>query len=125
MKNRSFLLIILLSTAIFSFAEQLVTGVVMDQQSEPIIGAAVKIVGTTQGTVTDFDGNFTLQANPNQSVEVSYLGYVSQVVTVAQLQKNGKVFLKEDTQALEEVVVVGYGTQKKSVVTAAISKVNA
>ena len=125
MKNRSFLLIILLSTAMFSFAEQLVTGVVLDQQSEPIIGAAVKIVGTTQGTVTDYDGNFTLQANPNQSVEVSYLGYVSQVVTVAQLQKNGKVFLKEDTQALEEVVVVGYGTQKKSVVTAAISKVNA
>ena len=126
MKNRISLLMILLAIAMYGYAGEMISGVVLDQQSEPIIGAAVKIVGTTQGTVTDFDGNFTLDVEPNQTLEVSYLGYVPQVITVAQLSKNGgKVLLKEDTQALDEVVVVGYGTQKKSVVTAAISKVSA
>ena len=108
------------------YAQSHLTGTVVDVQGEPVIGAAVRIAGTTTGTVTDIDGQFALEATDGAKIEVSYLGYLTVELTAKELRsQGGKVVLREDTQALEEVVVVGYGVQKKSVVTAAISKVSA
>ncbi|MFS2365314.1 SusC/RagA family TonB-linked outer membrane protein [Parabacteroides distasonis] len=98
-----------------------VTGVVVDGTGEPVIGANVVVKGTTNGTITDFDGNYTIEGVPADGVLViSYIGYLSQEVPVGN-QSMIKVTLKEDTQTLDEVVVVGYGTMKKSDVTGSIS----
>lgn len=96
--------------------------VVKDDAGEPIIGASVVLKGTSNGTITDFNGNFELQNVPqNDNIEISFVGYVTQTLKPS---PSLNVTMKEDTQALEEAVVVGYGVQKKSVVTAAISKVS-
>ena len=97
-----------------------VTGKVLDEKGETIIGASVKVVGTTLGTITDFDGNFTLNNVPEgKKIEISYIGYISQ-----SLEPKGNqlltIKLKEDTKTLDEVVVVGYGTQKAKDVTGSI-----
>ena len=97
-------------------------GNIADVSGEPIIGASVVVKGTSQGTVSDLDGNFTIQANPNTTLVVSYIGYVTQEVKASDKLK---ITLKEDSRTLEDVVVVGYGVQKKSVVTASIAKVSA
>ncbi len=98
-----------------------VTGVVVDGAGIPVIGANVIVKGTTNGTITDFDGNFTLENVPADGVlVVSYIGYLSQEIPVGN-QSAINVTLKEDTQALDEVVVVGYGTMRKSDVTGSIS----
>lgn len=101
-----------------------ITGVVKDQHGEPVIGANVSVKGTTIGTITGIDGDFTLEVPANAVIQVSYIGYVSQ-----ELRLEGKahldVMLKEDSQALEEVVVVGYGTMKKSDLTGSISTISA
>ena len=98
-----------------------VTGVVLDNAGIPIIGANIIVKGTTNGTVTDFDGNYTLEEVPADAVLViSYIGYLSQEIPVGN-QTNIKVTLVEDTQALDEVVVVGYGTMRKSDVTGSIA----
>ncbi len=106
-----------------SFAQQLtVKGIVKDVSGEPVIGASVLVKGTTIGAITDFDGNFTLPDVPENSViEVSFIGYVTQQVEASPSLLN--IILKEDSKALDEVVVIGYGVQKKSVVTASIAKV--
>ena len=99
-----------------------ITGTVVDSQGEPVIGASVIIVGgaATQGTVTDFDGNFTLNVKPGTKLTISYVGMKSQTVTAA----NGmKVTLQDDSQVLEGVEVVAYGVQKKVTVTGALSSV--
>lgn len=101
-----------------------VTGRVIDVNGEPIIGATVIVQGTSNGTITDFDGNFTLNAMNNAVLEISYIGYETQQLK----PQNGKmlvVTLKEDTQALEEVVVVGYGTQRKVNLTGSIGTIKA
>ena len=110
--------------AIPIFAQVQVSGEVVDAKTgDPIIGAAVLVRGTSVGTVTDMDGRYELSVQTQEAVlEFSYMGYVSQTLPAS---KAKRVLLSEDMQALEEVVVVGYGTQKKSVVTAAISKVTA
>ena len=93
----------------------------MDGAGIPVIGANVIVKGTTNGTITDFDGNFTLENVPADGVlVVSYIGYLSQEISVGN-QSAINVTLKEDTQALDEVVVVGYGTMRKSDVTGSIS----
>lgn len=96
-------------------------GVVLDETEQPIIGAAVKVVGTTIGTITDFDGNFTLNVPDGKEVEISYIGYVTQHFSAP--FKLTKIIMKEDAQQLDEVVVVGYGTQKKAHLTGAIATV--
>lgn len=96
-------------------------GVVLDETEQPIIGAAIKVVGTTVGTITDLDGNFTLNVPDGKEVEISYIGYVPQRFSAP--FKLTKIILKEDTQQLDEVVVVGYGTQKKAHLTGAIATV--
>ena len=105
------------------FAQQLtVKGVVKDATGESIIGASVLVKGTTNGTITDFDGNFILTNVPNDAIiEITFVGYLPQSMKVTSTPLN--VILKEDTQTLDEVVVIGYGVQKKSVVTASIAKV--
>ena len=98
-----------------------VTGGVIDGTGEPVIGANVVVKGTTNGTITDFDGNYTIEGvSANDVLVISYIGYLSQEVPVGN-QSMIKVTLKEDTQTLDEVVVVGYGTMKKSDVTGSIS----
>ena len=97
-----------------------VTGVVVDGTGEPVIGANVVVKGTTNGTITDFDGNYSLEGvSANDILVVSYIGYLSQEIPVGN-QSSIKVTLKEDTQTLDEVVVVGYGTMRKSDVTGSI-----
>ena len=101
-----------------------VTGVVVDASGVPLIGVNVLEKGTTNGTITDFDGKFTLNvSSPNAKLVISYIGYVSQEVLAP---KNGelKVVLKEDTETLEEVVVAGYGTQKKANLSGSVSSVD-
>ena len=98
------------------------TGKVVDHNNEPIIGAAVAVAGTTIGTVTDIDGNFALQVPDNATLQVSYIGYQSFLEKVGN-QTNLMITLKEDTQLIDEVVVVGYGTQKKVNLTGAITSV--
>ena len=98
-----------------------VKGTVVDSNGEPVIGASVKVVGTTNGAVTDLDGNFVLaNVAKNATVEISYIGYVSQKVSVVG-KTSVSVTLQEDHRALEEVVVVGYGVQRKSDVTGALA----
>jgi TonB-linked SusC/RagA family outer membrane protein len=100
-----------------------VNGVVLDETNEAIIGASVVVKGTTVGTVTDLDGRFTLKDVPSQAtLSVSYIGYTTKEVKVNG-QTNLKVVLVTDDQVLDEVVVVGYGVQKKSDVTGAMARV--
>ena len=97
-----------------------VTGVVVDATGEPVIGANVVVKGTTNGTITDFDGNYTIEGVSASDVLVfSYIGYLSQEITVGS-QAAINVTLSEDSQALDEVVVVGYGVMRKSDVTGSI-----
>jgi TonB-linked SusC/RagA family outer membrane protein len=98
-----------------------ITGTVTDSNGEAIIGANVVVRSTTNGTVTDFNGQYTLSGIPaNAVIQVSYIGYLTKEVTVGN-QSTLNVILEEDSQALDEVVVVGYGTQRKSDVTGSIA----
>ena len=100
-----------------AFAQSKVTGTVVDASGEPIIGASVMVKGTSNGAVTDYDGKFTINQVPsNANIVISYLGFRTQTVPVAGKQ-NFNISLEEDKQLLDEVVVVGYGTQKRSDVT--------
>ena len=101
-----------------------VSGTVVDKAGEPVIGASVVVKGTTNGTITDFDGNFSLQGVPNDgTIQISFVGYKTQDVSVAG-KTSIKVTLAEDTEMLDEVVVVGYGVQKKTDVTGALISVD-
>lgn len=100
-----------------------VTGTVTDVNGEPIIGANIRIKGTTTGTITDIDGNFSIKAEPQSVIEVSYIGYLTQE-TVINNQKSIRFLLKEDTKTLDEVVVIGYGVQKKADLTGSVANIN-
>ena len=101
-----------------------VTGTVVDQTGEPVIGVNVLVKGSTNGTITDIDGKFSLKGvSPNSILTVSYIGYKTETVNL-----NGKkvlqIILKEDSEMLNEVVVVGYGTQKKVNMSGAVDAVS-
>ncbi len=98
------------------------SGVITDGNGEPIIGASVIERGTTNGTITDFDGKFTLDVAQGATLQISYVGFTTQNVKVT--AGSMKIVLKEDNMNLEEVVVVGYGTQKKANLTGAVANVN-
>ena len=100
-----------------------ITGKIVDANGEPIIGANIVEKGTTNGTITDIDGNFTLEASDKSILLVSFIGYAPREIVVGN-QRNINVKLNEDTEVLDEVVVVGYGTQKKSDVTTAVASVS-
>lgn len=102
-----------------------VTGkVVSSTDGEPLIGATVMVKGSSTGTATDIDGNFTVQVKNGSTLLVTYVGYKPQEIKVKGAMSDLRISLVEDSEVLDDVVVVGYGTQKKSVVTAAISKVS-
>ena len=99
-----------------------VIGKILDNNGEPIIGGTVRVKGTTTGTITDFNGNFTLDAKIDDILEISYIGYTTKNIKVGN-QDMLTVNLEEDTQKLDEVVVVGYGTSTKRSLIASVSKV--
>ncbi len=101
-----------------------ITGVVKDASGEPIIGASVVEKGTTNGTITDFDGKFTLSVSSGAVLQISYIGYQTQELN-AVAGKSLSVILKEDSEMLDEVVVVGFGTQKKVNLTGSVGIANA
>ena len=120
-----FLLLTLLSFSLTALAQQKVTGKVKDSSGEPVIGASVVVKGNnTMGTITDFDGNFMLDVPTKSVLVISYIGYVTQEVPTT--GKNSlEIVLKEDTKTLDEVVVIGYGTQRKGDVTSSVASVKA
>ena len=100
---------------------QIVNGLVVDVNGEPVIGASVVEKGTTNGGITDINGKFTLNVKPGSTLQISFVGYQTQEVKAT---KTVKVVLKEDSELLSEVVVVGYGTQKKANLTGAVATVD-
>lgn len=100
-----------------------ITGVVKDALGEPVIGANVSAKGTTNGTITDIDGKFSLEVPANAVLAISYIGYIPQEIRVGNTEFFA-ITLKDDTQTLEEVVVVGYGTQRKKDITGAITSMD-
>ena len=121
---------LLMSLAVFAMtmvsigayaAPETITGRVVDANGDPLIGANVAEVGTTNGTITDIDGAFVLSVEKNVTLLVSYMGYKDQEVRA---HKDMVVMLKEDTQVLDEVVAIGYGTQKKANLTGAVTTVD-
>ena len=123
--QRLFFVALLSVLAVGAFAQsKTVSGTVLDKTGESVIGASVVVKGTTNGTITDFDGKFTLTNVPESgTIEISFVGYKTVNVAVKG-QSTIKVILEEDTETLEEVVVVGYGVQKKSDVTGALTQVS-
>lgn len=104
--------------------KQTVKGCVRDQNGEPLVGVTVKIQGTSLGTITDIDGNYSLPVpNDQVKIEFSYVGYNTVLMTPG-IRKKLDVILKEDVKALDEVVVVGYGTMKKRDLVGAVDHIN-
>ena len=102
-----------------------VKGQVVDETGEPLVGATVKVKDTATGSITDFDGNFQLDVKSNATLVVSYLGYKSREIAVRGRAILDPIKLESDNNVLEQVVVVGYGTQKKADLTGSVSIVNA
>ena len=121
-KSRYLWLLLALMVSMVTRAQGIL-GTVTDENGEPVIGASVVEKGNPQnGSITDFDGNFNVKVNEGTTIVISYIGYVTQELRAT---RGMKVVLKEDAQTLQDVVVIGYGVQKKSVVTASIAKVSA
>ena len=119
--NRLYVVVVALLLPLLLYAQRMVTGVVVDDNGEPLIGAAVRVQGTTDGTITDFDGLFSLSDVADDAiVEVSYMGYLPQQMKAA---SNMRVVLQEDVQRLEDVIVVGYGAAKIKDLTSPIDVV--
>lgn len=123
MKKNSILLTAFLACSTMAAAQDIaVTGQVVDEKGEAVIGASIQVVGAKTGTITDFDGHFKLSVPSEAMLQISYVGYQPQQVKAG----SGKLFIKlvENTKSLDEVVVVGYGAQKKESVVGAISQVS-
>ena len=100
----------------------LVTGIVKDENGEPIIGANIQVVGKSAGTITDMNGRFSISASANSTLQITYIGYQTQTVNIGE-QRNINIILQEDNAQLDEVVVVGYGTMKKKDLTGSVTAV--
>ena len=116
------LLVLSMSTMSAMAQKQLFTGVVRDALGEPLVGASVVVKGSSNGSITDLNGQFSLSTDPGAKLVISYVGYKSMEVAA---NENMTITLLEDAQVLDDVVVIGYGVQKKSVVTASIARVSA
>ncbi|MCQ2076025.1 MAG: TonB-dependent receptor [Bacteroidaceae bacterium] len=121
-KMRAFMLIIACSMSVTMFAQK-VKGVVLDTHGEPLIGATVKVEGTNDGTVTDLNGNFVVNAGATAKLTVSYVGFTAQSVNVNG-KDNLKIVLAEEKHNLNQVVVIGYGTQRREAVTGSVANVS-
>ena len=126
MTKKLFLFLGLICCCSFIFAQHInITGLVTDKQHESIIGASVLVKGTDQGVVTDIDGKFSLsEVAPNAVLQISYIGYITQEIQIKKSQSHYAVILVEDTKMLDEVVVVGFGTQRKANLTDAVATVD-
>ena len=126
MKTFRFILLLFLVLSISNTAwaqNQTVKGRVMDSKlKEPLMGVSILEIGTSNGTVTDLDGNFTLSAPKGAVLRISYVGYLVQEVPINE-KTSLNIFLKEDTELLDEVVIVGYGTQKKATLSGSVTSV--
>ena len=109
-------------TSLIGQQSRTITGTVTDNNGEPVIGANVIIKGTSIGTVTDINGKYTLEVPPKAILQISYIGYLTKEIVIDN-NKTADVILIEDTQKIDEVVVVGYGTQKKGEVASSISTI--
>lgn len=118
----TFIAVLLVNIALFAQDSYSVSGTVVDQGNVPLPGVNVVVMNTTRGTQTDFDGNFSISVTKSDALQFSYLGYTSQIVVMTG-NTTINLTMVEDASQLDEVVVVGYGTQKKSTVTGSISKV--
>ncbi len=105
-----------------ALAQSIVKGTVNDETGEPIIGASVRVLGTKAGAVTDLNGKFSVEAASNAQIEVSYIGYVTQRINV-QGKSNLTITLGEDNTTLNDVVVIGYGTQRREAVTGSVANI--
>ena len=105
-----------------ALAQSFIKGTVKDQAGEAVIGATVKVQGSQKGVITDFNGIFNIEAAPNATLTISYVGYVTQTVKVAG-RNNIEIIMQEDNNTLNDVVVIGYGVQKKSDLTGAVASV--
>ena len=126
-RNATFKVLLMFIVGLFlsvnTFAQQIVVkGIVKDTTGEPIIGANVVVKGTTNGTITDFDGNFLLNANKGDIIIISFIGYRSQE---AQAAASMNIILKDDTELLDEVVVIGYGSVKKDDLSGSVVAIKA
>ena len=126
LSRRLFMIMFMGMLCLAAFAQgKKVSGVVKDVAGEPLIGVNVLVKGTTNGTITDFDGNYTLQnVKASDVLVVSYIGYLTQEIHVGN-QATVNVTLKEDTKTLDEVVVIGYGTAKRKDITGSVASVGA
>lgn len=115
-------LLCLLIVLPMSAQNRMVQGTVIDNTGEPVIGANVRVSGTTRGTITDINGVFKIEASAKDKLTITFIGYLD--ATVSASGTNLKITLQEDSKTLDEVVVVGYGTQKKATLTGAVSSVN-
>ena len=113
----------LLTIGVQAFAQNAITGKVVDAKGEPVVGAGVQIKGTNAGVVTDLDGQFSIKADSKATLVISSIGYKSAEVAVGN-RNNLNVVLEEDALFLDDVVVVGYGTARKRDVSGAIASVN-
>lgn len=121
---RAMLATVALFVGTIAFAQVTVTGTVIEQAiGEPIIGASILEVGTTNGTITDFDGNFSLTVSSNATIQVSYMGFKTQTLQVTPQNTRFNVQMVEDSELLEEVVVVGYGVVKKNDATGSVTAI--
>lgn len=118
----NYIIIKLLQKAQTSGKKVKVRGVIKDETGEPIIGATVRVKGQSEGTVSDFDGNFTLDVTDDNTLQISYIGYQTQEFAVGK-QHHFSIVLEEDKKILNEVVVIGYGTQKKGDITSSVGSV--
>lgn len=121
MNKQTVLTFMLCIFSLFAYAQQSITvkGTVTDTDNNPLIGAAVAVVGSSSGVITDLDGNYTIKVSPTQSLQFSYVGYEEQTIKV-----NGRTTINVqlvEGQQLEEVVVIGYGTVKKKDFTGAVA----
>ena len=114
---------VLLLSGTSAFAQNQVTGTVHDEEGEPLIGASIRLAGSNTGVTTDIDGNFTIAGAMGKTLQISYIGYKTQTVKVTKAHLD--IVLKSDSELLNEVVAVGYGTMKRKDVTGSISTVKA
>ena len=125
MKRSLFVFLMLLGCLCLYAQHSSITGKVRDRQNEPVIGASVVVKGSSQGVITDIDGNFTLKDVPTKgTLQISYIGYKTSEVAISSSQNFYTITLEEDNQLLDEVVVVGFGTQRRANLTEAVATVD-
>ncbi len=123
-KGAGLIVLFIFLASLSASAQEVISGMVSDESGEPLIGVTVSVQGSEIGTVTDFDGSFVLKASPSDVLEISYIGYKTQTIPING-QNNININLAVDAEVIDEVVIVGYGSVKKSDVTGSVSSVKA